>query len=919
VRALSNAFASARALAGSVATGVLLQLVLAASGVLSARMLGPHDRGQLALLTLIPSLIAQLGGLGLPLAVTQFVAVDPGAKSRVIRAVVRPAIAQALVLTVVHVAVVGVVVIGGTHEVITAGLVTLATIPFQFLLGYSLAVLQGEQRFLPFNVLRSGPTVLYAFLLGAAWAVGATSLALVALLSVAPLGISGTVAFVLVRREPRDNASENTDAIPFRELLRFGLRSFLGSVSPIDSFRLDQLIVAAMFSSSQLGVYVVGSAFMNLNRFIAQSIGMVAAPRVASEVTPDARRRAIWNVTLIAAVFCCAATGLLLAVIPGLLPAIFGAQFSGAVSVAELLVATSFVMGLRRVLTDAARGAGRPTLGGVAEVTSLIALAPAVAIFASRNGLVGVALALLLSAATGVCTLLLALTPAGEAVWRRLRSVRAAQTNRRTCGVAALSAGAAVGLGLLIPTTLTGSDTTLLLTLAFALTAVVAVTVGLSKRMGEDALSPVALAGAYFILVFAAGATYFWFEPARTTRYPLLYDRRDLTTAVAMALFGWLGFAVGYLIRPLRSSRRSARTARPSGITPVAIPVASLLALGWFSRLVQVSSGRYFHTISSGAASSSNSGWLVSTGAALPTLALCYLGACVYLSGYGRRQKAAFWTVFASEAIWAIPTGGRANLASLGLILIVLRYYGRGIFPWRRLAILAAVIVFIVMPFGLAYRGSSGVEYQAAPVQSLRSAANRVASGSLGSLYKNGFEASMTRLSPVSSVAVVAHAGPDDGHLSATRSLGWALSTFIPRVFFAAKSDPALYGNNFGRSYGILRGDDYITSVAPTQIVEGYIVSGWPGIFVLLACVGFGYRLISDSLRRRTSSAFSLSLYAMTAWGLFQGEGEVAALGLVAVVKSLLAFAIILGLTVRLAAPRAERVSRSVPSLSVSG
>src|SRR3954471_15100982 len=66
-----------QATAGAVMVGVVAQLSLAVSGVLSARLLGPTDRGYLAIVILVPSIISQAGSLGISLALTYFIARRP--------------------------------------------------------------------------------------------------------------------------------------------------------------------------------------------------------------------------------------------------------------------------------------------------------------------------------------------------------------------------------------------------------------------------------------------------------------------------------------------------------------------------------------------------------------------------------------------------------------------------------------------------------------------------------------------------------------------------------------------------------------------------------------------------------------------------------------------------------------------------
>ncbi len=59
---------------GSIATGVMGQVVLVASGVVVARALGPENRGVLALVFVLCALVTQVGSLGVPVSVTYWIA-----------------------------------------------------------------------------------------------------------------------------------------------------------------------------------------------------------------------------------------------------------------------------------------------------------------------------------------------------------------------------------------------------------------------------------------------------------------------------------------------------------------------------------------------------------------------------------------------------------------------------------------------------------------------------------------------------------------------------------------------------------------------------------------------------------------------------------------------------------------------------
>ena len=63
---LQDVSAKHRATISSVMTAFAVQLLSLASGMAAARMLGPEDRGYLALLMLVPVILTQLGGLSNP-------------------------------------------------------------------------------------------------------------------------------------------------------------------------------------------------------------------------------------------------------------------------------------------------------------------------------------------------------------------------------------------------------------------------------------------------------------------------------------------------------------------------------------------------------------------------------------------------------------------------------------------------------------------------------------------------------------------------------------------------------------------------------------------------------------------------------------------------------------------------------------
>ena len=420
------------AVAGSVATGLAGQAALMVSGPLLARMLGLDGRGYLASLVLWPVLIAQLGSLGLPLAVTYYIAQERTIAARVARAALRFAVPQALLLTALHAMVLLVILRGEPASIRLAGAVTLAAVPASLAQQYGLAMLQGQQRFAAFNVLRFLPAVLYAGGVAALFVSGSTSIVAIAAVL---MGANATISAITLTTGLQAVGSIGTErgSADLRAMLRFGLRGLLGTVSPIESFRLDQIVLALFLAPAALGVYVVGLAFTNLPRFVAQSVGMVAYPSVAARTDEAAARRSVWAFFWVTVAISIAITGPLLLTAGWLVPLFFGQEFRDAARVTQILLPGVLFSCLGRVLSDAMKGRGHPTAGTLAEVATWLWLAPALAVAVPMWGVNGVALSLSTSYVVSFSVLLALAAAHGEvrvppkmavsprAAWHRLR------------------------------------------------------------------------------------------------------------------------------------------------------------------------------------------------------------------------------------------------------------------------------------------------------------------------------------------------------------------------------------------------------------------------------------------------------------------------------------------------------------------
>jgi O-antigen/teichoic acid export membrane protein len=384
-------------------SGVFTQGALAVSGILLARTLGPENRGYIALLLLWPAILSQVGGLGLPFAAAYFVARDPGHAAALTRSLMVPAALQTAVLFVCQVGILTWFDAGKPQSVLLASLFTLIAVPAQLALDYGLAILQGQQRFVAFNLLRAAVPSLAALAAAFLFVSHTRHLPTVAwaLMLAAALG-GGAALLVAVRGlslHRRSGTASPDDLVPDRrQLLTFGIRGLLGSIYPVETFRVDQAVVGLLLSPAALGIYVVALAFTNLPRFIAQSVGMVAYPHIAGAADRQSARRSMWRLFGLVVGLSIGVVILLEAAVGFLVPLFFGSAFSNAVVPARIMLVGVVFLAGRRLLTEALKGTGFPIAGTVSEIASWAWLVPALALLIPSRGLEGVAIAMTTSA-----------------------------------------------------------------------------------------------------------------------------------------------------------------------------------------------------------------------------------------------------------------------------------------------------------------------------------------------------------------------------------------------------------------------------------------------------------------------------------------------------------------------------------------
>jgi O-antigen/teichoic acid export membrane protein len=355
----------------SVLTGIFGQGTTLLSGVLAARILGVEDRGYFALLAVFPTLCSSLLGLGFPLAVTYQIAANPNHLSKIVKLAINAFGIQVLVIVVMHGAVVWFFLAHYADIQRTTAYLTILVGPAMLGLQYGVAFLQGMGKYNSLSILRLLLPTTYALMVLGLFVLGVGDLHRVTFVWVIASVFSGTVAMVLVRRLKYSRAETQTigHSPSQNEMLKFGLKGLLGSTSPLDTFRIDQLVAGLILSPIALGLYVVGGAFGTLTRLIAQSASMVAYPTIVNRRNGEAGWRTLWRffgaVTFVNGLL----TICLMVSMPWLIPWFFGEDFIGAVPLGQILLLGSAFVASRRILVEGLRGLGQPHVSTFAEIS----------------------------------------------------------------------------------------------------------------------------------------------------------------------------------------------------------------------------------------------------------------------------------------------------------------------------------------------------------------------------------------------------------------------------------------------------------------------------------------------------------------------------------------------------------------------
>ncbi len=362
------------------------------SGVISARFLGPVGRAEQAAILLGAGLFPYILSFGLPLAIQYNVRTNPELEAKYVSAGTALSIALGVLAAVVGLFALPHMLGKYPNTIVFAAQCGMFIAPITMLYMLLSSILQARGRFRETNFTRymmPASTVLILVGLVASHHLNPVSSSIAYLVT----GL-WAVPWLWTRVKPRLRLRGLKEAS--KGLLSYGARSYVSDILGTLASQVDQVLVIGLLSPTSMGFYAVAIGAARTVDLYSSSVVAVLFPRASSLTTDEiisltARAARLTSAMLFVTMIA------LIVLMPVVLPLAFGRAFMDSVPIARVIVVSFALNGLVYVLAQAFMAAGRPGIVAVIQLCGLATTVPAMLVLIPRIGLLGAAVALVIS------------------------------------------------------------------------------------------------------------------------------------------------------------------------------------------------------------------------------------------------------------------------------------------------------------------------------------------------------------------------------------------------------------------------------------------------------------------------------------------------------------------------------------------
>jgi O-antigen/teichoic acid export membrane protein len=384
-------FSSTRAYAQTFASTLVGRCFGVVSGILTARLLGPTGRGELAVIVLLPTILMQAGDLELPRSLA-FEVSREGNRPQVVSSGFWLAILLGCAQSAWLALALPFYLPADKMHLLFVSRCMLTYLPAAYITSALTGIDQGRGRFGRFSLFSTLSGILYAAAILLAWGTG----------HVSPVAFAvGLLASIFVTAGAR--AALDWDVLKqykpdwaiSRKLLKRGFNYYLPAISSALLGRCDMFLLVRLLPAEAIGLYAVAQAIAvgqigAVNPFVQVGFSAVAGHADQEQALKTLARHFRFAALAVIAV------GLVAAVAtPWGIRLFFGAKFIGATSATLLLIGATAFWGMAQVLDQGLRAACHPRPGIFSNLLGAACLFAVGIPASSRFGINGMAGAML--------------------------------------------------------------------------------------------------------------------------------------------------------------------------------------------------------------------------------------------------------------------------------------------------------------------------------------------------------------------------------------------------------------------------------------------------------------------------------------------------------------------------------------------
>ncbi len=275
---------------GLIGSRAMLVVFGLATGVITARLLGPHDRGLFTVLLLMPQTLVNFAKMGVAQANVYYIR----RRGASVSTVASNSLVLSLIVSVILVAVCW-LARPWVLDPFTKGargtlvIVALSAIPFVMIESYFLSILQAVENFRAYN-LQSIYKAIFSFLTIAVALLALNGRLWAALFSQLLVTIGANI-WLLYQVRQLAPFGLKWDGGLGRGMLEFGIKSYFQTLAAHLHYRIDVYLIAYFLDPTQVAFYSIAVNITNPILQIPDAVGTVIFPKLAGSSDADAHAR----------------------------------------------------------------------------------------------------------------------------------------------------------------------------------------------------------------------------------------------------------------------------------------------------------------------------------------------------------------------------------------------------------------------------------------------------------------------------------------------------------------------------------------------------------------------------------------------------------------------------------------------------